>query len=177
MRKIVHILSIVLLSVCAAGVGLCLGDMNGLRDVVGIEAKNLQEGVDYDIEHVTVDKVDIKDFHKKIYEVSFKNHNKKVKTIRTKDDVNPGDEIDVYTLDSLYYGSSVDWMMKEACERYEIEQTVVKGVGVFMFVLFVVIWFSFDKDEEDKIDERIVSSVSINGDDEGIICAGKDRLL
>lgn len=157
MRKIVHILSIVLLLVCAVGVGLCFGDMNGLRDVVGIEAKNLQEGIDYDVEHVTVDKVDVKDIHKKIYEVSFKNHNKKVKTINTKDDANPGDEIDVYTLDSLYYGSSVDWMMKEAYERYETEQTVVKGVGLFMFVLFVVIWFSFDEyKDEDEMDEQIV---------------------
>lgn len=159
MRKIVHILSIVLLLVCAAGVGLCFGDMNGLRDIVGMDVKNLQEGIDYDIEHVTVDKVSVKDVHKKIHKVSFKNHNKKVKTIRTKNDVNPGDEIDVYTLDSLYYGSSVDWMMKEACERYKTEQIVVKGVGVFMFVLFVAIWFSFDKDDKE------------------ILCAEKDRLL
>lgn len=55
MRKIVHILSIVLLLVCAAGVGLCFGDMNGLRDIVGMDVKNFQEGIDYDIEHVIVD--------------------------------------------------------------------------------------------------------------------------
>lgn len=55
MRKIVHILSIVLLLVCAAGVGLCFGDMNSLHDVVGMGVKNLQEGIDYDIEHVIVD--------------------------------------------------------------------------------------------------------------------------
>lgn len=158
MRKIVHILSIVLLLVCAVGVGLCFGDMNGLRDIVGMDVKNLQEGIDYDIEHVTIDKVDVKDSRKKIYEVSFKNHNKKIETIHTNDVVNLGDKIDVYTLDSLYYGSSVDWMMKEACERYEIEQIGVRWVGVFMFVLFVVIWFSFDKDNED------------------VLCVEKDRL-
>ena len=52
MRKIVHILSIVLLLVCAVGVGLCFGDMNGLCDIVGMDVKNLQEGIDYDIKNV-----------------------------------------------------------------------------------------------------------------------------